>query len=98
MSIDHNLYTKGDVAYLANYCSGLRVLKSTSVGQGTAPEVAYFDTADYCDDTTAGGVIFQGAWSNYPYFASGNIVLSNIETGLFMLKLNAAGEAKLAVA
>ena len=32
------------------------------------------------------------------YFASGNIVLSNIETGLFMLKLNAAGEAKLAVA
>ena len=67
-------------------------------GQGTAPEAAYFDTADYCDDTTAGGVVFQGAWSVYPYFASGSIVLSNIETGLFMLKLNADGEKKLAAA
>lgn len=83
-AIDHNLYTKGDVSYLSNYCAGLRVLATTNVKSGIAPEVAFFDTADYCQNE----VLFQGAWSNYPYFESGSIVLSNIETGLFMLKLN----------
>ena len=30
-SIDHNLYVQGNRAYLANYCSGLRILDSTQV-------------------------------------------------------------------
>ena len=30
-SIDHNLYIRGSLAYLANYCSGLRILDSTKV-------------------------------------------------------------------
>lgn len=30
-SIDHNLYIQGNLAYLANYCSGLRILDSTQV-------------------------------------------------------------------
>jgi hypothetical protein len=32
-SIDHNLYVQGDEAYLANYCSGLRILDATKIGQ-----------------------------------------------------------------
>jgi len=85
-SIDHNLYVQGDEAYLANYCSGLRILDSTKIAQGEAPEVAFFDMVPYCDTSVAGGVAFKGAWSNYPYFASGTIVVSGIETGLWLLK------------
>jgi choice-of-anchor B domain-containing protein len=82
-SIDHNLYIRGDVGYLSNYCSGLRILSATEVASGRAPEVAFFDVADYCDD-----VQFKGAWSNYPYFKSESLVVSSIELGLFVLKAN----------
>lgn len=82
-SIDHNLYIRGPVGYLANYCSGLRILDSTKMEDGKAPEVAFFDVADYCDE-----VSFKGAWSNYPYFDSKSIVVSSIELGLFVLKLS----------
>jgi choice-of-anchor B domain-containing protein len=82
-AIDHNLYIKGPLGYLANYCSGLRILDSTQMADGRAPEVAYFDMVDYCDE-----VAFKGAWSNYPYFKSGTIIVSSIELGLFMLKLD----------
>ena len=30
----------------------------------------------------------MGSWSNYPYFESGTIIVSSIETGLFVLKLS----------
>ena len=80
-SIDHNLYIKGDLAYLANYCSGLRILDATQMMDGKAPEVAFFDACDYCDSA-----VFSGVWSNYPYFDSRNIVVSSIELGLFILR------------
>jgi hypothetical protein len=57
-----------------------------NIGQGKAPEVAFFDMVPYCDTSVAGGVAFKGAWSNYPYFASKTIVVSGIETGLWLLK------------
>lgn len=46
-------------------------------------EVAHFDVAPLCDT-----VEFFGSWSSYPYFASGNIIVSSIERGLFVLSLN----------
>jgi len=82
-AIDHNLYIKGSHGYLANYCDGLRILDATKMASGEAPEVAFFDMVDYCDTA-----IFKGAWSNYPYFKSGSLVVSSIELGLFMLKAN----------
>jgi len=80
-SIDHNLYIKGDLAYLANYCSGLRILDATQMMDAKAPEVAFFDAVDYCDSA-----VFEGVWSNYPYFDSRNVVLSSVELGLFILR------------
>eukprot|EP00036_Acanthoecidae_sp_10tr_P010611 CAMPEP_0182925300 /NCGR_PEP_ID=MMETSP0105_2-20130417/9163_1 /TAXON_ID=81532 ORGANISM="Acanthoeca-like sp., Strain 10tr" /NCGR_SAMPLE_ID=MMETSP0105_2 /ASSEMBLY_ACC=CAM_ASM_000205 /LENGTH=467 /DNA_ID=CAMNT_0025063143 /DNA_START=25 /DNA_END=1428 /DNA_ORIENTATION=+ len=82
-SVDHNLYIKGEHGYLANYCSGLRILTTKEMVEGKAPEEAFFDVAPYCSTTS-----FKGAWSNYPYFKSGNVVVSSIELGLFMLKPN----------
>jgi hypothetical protein len=29
---------------------------------------------------------FAGSWSNYPYFSSGNIVVTSMREGVFILK------------
>jgi len=80
-SIDHNLYIVGKIAYLANYCDGLRLLDITTASKtGIMPEIGYFDVAPNCNSLQ-----FLGSWSSYPYFASGTIVVSSIEKGLFVL-------------
>eukprot|EP01060_Flectonema_neradi_P039651 TRINITY_DN8808_c0_g1_i2.p1 TRINITY_DN8808_c0_g1~~TRINITY_DN8808_c0_g1_i2.p1 ORF type:complete len:468 (+),score=118.36 TRINITY_DN8808_c0_g1_i2:51-1454(+) len=88
LSIDHNLYiTDENIGYLSNYCSGLRVVNATDIASGATPELAFFDVAPYCNTRSTSGVVFQGTWSNYPYFKSGNIAVSSIELGLFVLRL-----------
>lgn len=78
-AIDHNLYIVGDFAYETNYTAGLRIL---NVSDPTNPvEVAYFDTYPASDANS-----FNGSWSNYPFFKSGNVIVSNIEDGLFILR------------
>jgi choice-of-anchor B domain-containing protein len=83
--IDHNLYTLADRAYLSNYCGGLRVYDTSAVmaNGGALKEAGSFDVAPDCDTTE-----FLGSWSNYPYLPSGNIVVSSIERGLFVVKYN----------
>ena len=77
---DHNLYVVGDLMYQANYTSGLRIL---DVADPEAPvEVGFFDTVPFGDDQPG----FAGAWSVYPYFSSGVIVVSSIKEGLFVLR------------
>ena len=46
-------------------------------------EIAFFDTYP-----SGNKVSFVGSWSNYPYFASKTIVVSSIEEGLYVLKIN----------
>jgi len=87
-SIDHNLYIKGNLAYCSNYRSGLRVLDVSNIASGSLTEFAYFDTYPSSNSSA-----FTGTWSNYPYFASGVIAVSDIEGptgGLFLLKLQDA--------
>jgi choice-of-anchor B domain-containing protein len=77
---DHNLYVKGNLMYQANYRSGLRIL---DVSDPANPrEVGFFKTAPFFDDNPG----YNGAWSVYPYFKSGAIVVSSIEQGLFVVK------------
>lgn len=81
--IDHNLYiTVDSKVYESNYCGGLRVLDGTRIKEGMMEEIGFFDVAPDCSE-----VEFHGSWSNYPFFASGSIIVSSIETGLFVLKL-----------
>jgi choice-of-anchor B domain-containing protein len=80
-AIDHNLYTRGQLIYEANYRAGLRVLDPAEIASGTLTEVAYFDIYPEDDDPS-----FNGAWSVYPFFESGVVVVSGIEQGLFVLR------------
>lgn len=80
-AIDHNLYIKGDVCYQANYTAGLQVLDISNIGSGSLNLTGSFDTYPANNSTS-----FNGAWSVYPYFASGNIVISDYNGGLYIVK------------
>eukprot|EP01025_Chloroclados_australasicus_P006284 TRINITY_DN12034_c0_g1_i5.p3 TRINITY_DN12034_c0_g1~~TRINITY_DN12034_c0_g1_i5.p3 ORF type:complete len:459 (+),score=89.37 TRINITY_DN12034_c0_g1_i5:23-1378(+) len=88
-SIDHNNYVKGDMLYQANYRSGLRVWDLSSDPLNPT-EVAWFDTFPGSDAAR-----FNGAWSTYPYFDSGIVLISDIERGLFIVDVTADGAGKL---
>ena len=79
-SIDHNGYVKGDRYYLANYSGGMRVIDISNIANQQMTEIGYFDTFPANDN-----VNFNGTWNVYPYFASGNIVISG-EGGFTLVK------------
>ncbi len=80
-AIDHNNYFKDGKYYQANYRAGLRILDASDVTNFNLTEIAYFDVYPADDNAE-----FNGAWSNYPYFPSGNIIISGIEQGLFVVR------------
>lgn len=80
-SIDHNGYIKDNTYYQASYRAGLRVLDISNIDNKSYTEIGFFDTYPD-DDATA----FDGAWNVYPYFESGNIVISDINRGLFVVR------------
>ena len=80
-AIDHNLYIKGNLVFESNYTSGLRVLDASDVANGNLKEVGFFDGLPETDATE-----FDGTWSNYPFFKSGNIVVSYIDGRLFVVR------------
>jgi len=75
----HNLYVKGDFTYQANYRYGLHILDTSD--PMNPREVGRFDTSPY---QTGPG--FSGAWSSYPFFESGTIIVTSLQEGLFVLK------------
>ena len=80
-AIDHNGYVKGDKYYLSNYRAGMRVLDISQIGNESITEIGFFDT--YPDSDSAN---FDGAWNVYPFFASNNIVISDINRGFFLVR------------
>ncbi len=81
---DHNQWIKGNYSYQSNYKAGLRVVDLANVATPTTmSEAAYFDI--YPSSNTAG---FNGSWTNYPYYPSGNVAVFTIEGGLFVVKPN----------
>jgi choice-of-anchor B domain-containing protein len=78
-AIDHNTYVKGNRLYFSNYSEGLTILDITNP---VAPvRVGYFDTFPANAD-----VGFFGAWGVYPFFASGTIAISDINSGLYLVR------------
>ena len=59
----------------------MNVLKINNLGNADFDEADFFDIFPNNDNNH-----FNGAWSTYPYFRSGTIIVSGIEQGLFILK------------
>ncbi len=78
--IAHNVHIRGNHAYLSHYVEGVKVL---DIHDPRDPvEVGYYDTYP------APGRDFNGDWGVYPYFPSGNFVVSDIQTGLYIFKFD----------
>lgn len=79
-STDHNGYVVGNLFYLASYRAGMRVLDISDIANQNMTEVGYFDTVP-----SSNNVGTSGLWNVYPFFESGNIVLSG-DNGFTLVK------------
>ncbi len=78
-AIDHNGYVRGNRYYMSNYTRGLTVLDITDPA---APrQSGFFDTYPVADN-----IGFNGAWGVYPYLPSGVVAVSDINSGLYLLR------------
>lgn len=80
-AIDHNGYVKENVYYQASYTAGFREINISNIEGKTISETGFFDTYPENNNTS-----FNGAWSVYPFFPSGNIIISDINRGLFVIR------------
>lgn len=83
-AIDHNQYIVDGFAFQANYRSGLRIFDVASNPESPV-QIGWYDT--FAPNDNAG---FDGAWSNYPFFPSGTVIVSDINDGLFVFDVTGA--------
>lgn len=81
-STDHNGYVVGDKFYLASYRAGMRVIDISNIENQSMTEIGYFDTFPPNDNVGTAEL-----WNVYPFFESGNIVLSG-DNGFTLVKAN----------
>jgi choice-of-anchor B domain-containing protein len=77
-AIDHNGFVRGNRYYMSNYSRGLTILDISNVTN--IQTVGRIDTFPGSD-----GNSFVGAWGAYPFFHSGNIAISDIDSGFYMV-------------
>ena len=89
MIIDHNQYIVNNYIFQSNYCGGFHILNGSIPVPMTASddiqEVGFFEVSTSC---SGAGAPWLGSWSNYPFFHSGNVAVSSIEMGLFVLRVS----------
>lgn len=74
--IVHNVFIRGDYAYVAWYTAGFRVVNLTNP---TTP----LDAGGYDTSTEPPGS-YDGMWACYPFFPSGKIIGSDMQNGLYI--------------
>ena len=80
-SMAHNGIIKGNNAYIPYYHDGIRVF---DISDPSNPIQTWkYDT--YAPLTHAS---YKGAWGVYPYLPSGNIIVSDMQTGLYIFNLD----------
>ena len=79
-AIAHEPRVKGNYIYVSHYIEGVRVV---DMSDPTYPvEVGYYDTYQQT------GTGFNGDWGVWPFFPSGNFVVSDINSGLYIFKFD----------
>jgi choice-of-anchor B domain-containing protein len=78
-AVDHNGYVRGNKYYMSNYERGLTIL---DISNPAIPvEVGFFDTFPDSNNPA-----YNGAWGVYPFLPSGLILVSDIQSGLYILR------------
>ncbi|MCB0617738.1 MAG: choice-of-anchor B family protein [Saprospiraceae bacterium] len=78
-SIPHNLIVRDNYLYVSYYYEGLQVYDLTDPANPV--RVAYYDTYPGEDED-----FYAGAWGVYPFLPSGNILISDMQGGLFVIE------------
>lgn len=86
--IAHEPRVRGNNVFVAHYLEGVRVLDISNPADPV--EVGYYDT--YLPPGTG----FSGDWGVYPFFPSGNFVVSDIQSGLYVLRFDSLGAGGIA--
>ncbi len=78
-SIPHNQVVACDYLYVSHYYDGLQIY---DISVPALPRrVAYYSTSQLPHQRN-----YEGAWGVYPFLPSGNILVSDMQQGLFVLK------------
>jgi choice-of-anchor B domain-containing protein len=77
----HNLYIRDNILFLSQYEDGILAYHLLNPAQPFL--LAAFDT--HPENARYNG--YRGNWGNYPWLPSGNIITSDMQNGLFMLRL-----------
>lgn len=81
-AVVHNMYVNGNYLYIGHYTEGVRVV---DISDPTNPvEIGYYDT--YLRNDYG----YLGCWSVYPFFESGKIIASDMQSGLYVMELDNA--------
>jgi choice-of-anchor B domain-containing protein len=79
--IPHNPYLKGDYVFISYYYDGFQIF---DISNPEKPQkVGYYDT--YPDSNRHS---YKGAWGCYPYLPSGKVLLSDMQTGLYIFDVS----------
>ena len=79
-SIVHNVFVKDSLAFMSYYTAGLKVV---DVADPANPiEIGGYDTYP----GPGGG--YTGAWSTYPFFPSGRVIIGDMVTGMYVVDLD----------
>lgn len=86
--IIHNVHIAGNLAYISWYTAGTRI---ADISDPTKPvQIAYFDA-----DMSGQVDIYAGNWEIYPYFKSGKMIASYMETGLYVFTVDSDRKASV---
>lgn len=78
---NHNIFITGSTMYQANYEGGIRIFDISNPVAVSYPLLGSFDTYPSRNSNE-----FNGAFGVYPYFGSGVIAISNMGTGLILVR------------
>ena len=76
--IPHNTYVKNNFLVNSYYKYGVNIVDATI--PGNLVETGFYDTSPFPNSDG-----FNGCWDVYPYLPSGNLIATDIETGLLVL-------------
>lgn len=80
LTILHNLIWKDDFVYTAHYYDGLQIFDARE--KSNVKRVAWYDT--YTQNSNR----FSGAWGVYPFYKDNKVIISDMNNGLFLFKVN----------
>jgi len=89
----HNPFIKDNYCFIAYYQDGLQVFDISNPTNPTL--IGYFDT--HWQNDAIGNYpppVYEGAWGAYPWLPSGNLIVSDMQNGLYVLDASAITSVK----